>query len=92
MPQKVKQPRKKLACSSPRPHSERKFPVTSSEKKSMAVFEDLWSKGFCAVSGSNYGADFVVYDGEEDVPSRSRFPHAEAVDTCVVHVSLSAWI
>ncbi|CAM9301598.1 unnamed protein product [Scytosiphon promiscuus] len=61
--EKGAQPRKKRACSSPRPHSEWKFPETSAEKKSMAVFEDLWSKGFCAVSGSNYGADYVVYDG-----------------------------
>lgn len=30
----------------------------------MAVFEDLWGKGLCAVSGSNYGADYVVYGGE----------------------------
>lgn len=30
----------------------------------MAVFEDLWAKGLCAVSGSNYGADYVVYNGE----------------------------
>lgn len=30
----------------------------------MAVFEDLWAKGLCAVSGSNYGADYVVYDGK----------------------------
>ncbi|CAN0354419.1 unnamed protein product, partial [Hapterophycus canaliculatus] len=43
--------------------SERRFPETPVEKKAMAVFEDLWSKGFCAVSGSNYGADYVVYDG-----------------------------
>lgn len=30
----------------------------------MAVFEDLWAQGLCAVRGSNYGADYVVYDGE----------------------------
>lgn len=41
-----------------------KFPETPAEKKSMSVFEDLWAKGLCAVSGSNYGADYVVYDGE----------------------------
>lgn len=41
-----------------------KFPETPTEKKSMAVFEDLWAQGLCAVCGSNYGADYVVYDGE----------------------------
>ncbi len=41
-----------------------RFPNTLAEKKSMAVFEDLWAKGLCAVSGSNYGADYVVYDGK----------------------------
>ncbi|CAM9378224.1 unnamed protein product [Ectocarpus sp. 12 AP-2014] len=29
----------------------------------MAVFEDLWAKGLCPASGSNYAADFVVYNG-----------------------------
>lgn len=43
-----------------------KFPETSAEKKSMAVFEDLWARGMCAVSGSNYGADYVIYDGENE--------------------------
>lgn len=41
-----------------------KFPETPAEKKSMVVFEDLWAKGLCPVSGSNYGADFVVYNGK----------------------------
>ncbi|CAM9178197.1 unnamed protein product [Ectocarpus fasciculatus] len=43
--------------------SEWRFPETAVEKKSMAVFEDLWAKGLCAASGSNYAADFVVYNG-----------------------------
>lgn len=30
----------------------------------MAVFEDLWAKGLCVAGGSNYGADYVVYDGK----------------------------
>lgn len=30
----------------------------------MAVFEDLWARGLCVAGGSNYGADYVVYDGE----------------------------
>lgn len=44
-----------------------KFPDTPAEKKSMAVFEDLWGKGLCPVSGSNYGADYVVYNGKNNV-------------------------
>eukprot|EP00752_Nemacystus_decipiens_P007237 g6478.t1 len=43
--------------------SRREFPGTPAEKKSMAVFEDLLGKGLCPVSGSNYGADYVVYNG-----------------------------
>ena len=30
----------------------------------MTVFEDLWAKGLCVAGGSNFGADYVVYDGE----------------------------
>lgn len=41
------------------------FPDTLEEKRSMAVFEDLWAQGFCVAGGSNYGADFVVYDGKQ---------------------------
>ena len=37
----------------------------------MAVFEDLWGKGLCPVSGSNYGADYVVYNGANN--SRVNF-------------------
>jgi len=47
--------------------SSSRFPETLAERKSMAVFEDLWAKGLCAVSGSNYGADYVVYDGASEV-------------------------
>ncbi|CAM9629228.1 unnamed protein product [Ascophyllum nodosum] len=39
------------------------FPRTLEEKKSMTVFEDLWAKGLCVAGGSNFGADYVVYDG-----------------------------
>lgn len=72
-------PRKKRTCSYPRLQSEWKFPETPTEKKSMTVFEDLWSKGFCVVSGSNYGADYVVYDGEEgcSVSMREKHLHVE---------------
>lgn len=44
-----------------------KYPDTPAEKKSMAVFEDLWARGFCVASGSSYGADYVVYDGKRYV-------------------------
>ncbi|CAM9756979.1 unnamed protein product [Ectocarpus sp. 12 AP-2014] len=43
--------------------SEWRFPEIAVETKSMAVFEDLWAKGLCPASGSNYAADFVVYNG-----------------------------
>lgn len=39
----------------------------------MAVFEDLWAKGLCAVSGSNYGADYVVYNGKDNFLQRVDF-------------------
>lgn len=39
----------------------------------MAVFEDLWAKGLCVVSGSNYGADYVVYNGESYLRARVDF-------------------
>ena len=41
-----------------------KYPDTPAENKSMAVFEDLWARGFCVANGSSYGADYVVYDGK----------------------------
>lgn len=41
-----------------------KYPETLQEARSMAVFEDLWERGVYVAGGSNYGADYVVYDGE----------------------------
>lgn len=54
-----------------------KYPDTPAENKSMAVFEDLWARGFCVASGSSYGADYVVYDGK-------RIFYGELVGSCVV--------
>lgn len=46
----------------------------------MAVFEDLWAKGLCVAGGSNYGTDYVVYDGKPFVlflRCRTNISHGE---------------
>lgn len=40
------------------------YPETPEQARSMAVFQDLWERGMYVAGGSNYGADYVVYDGE----------------------------
>lgn len=39
------------------------YPETPEQARSMAVFQDLWKRGVYVSGGSNYGADYVVYDG-----------------------------
>ncbi|CAM9689240.1 unnamed protein product [Sphacelaria rigidula] len=45
------------------------YPETPEQARSMAVFQDLWKRGVYVSGGSNYGADYVVYD---DLPTHSH--------------------
>ena len=40
------------------------FPVTTNEKLTYTVYQNLWEKGYFITTGEKFGCDFLVYPGE----------------------------